>query len=262
MPEPALALRSCGRELPVQARHDQARDGEDDDQNQRYPHLLEAATYRNRLHSSTFRRSAGRVRPRPPTRRCRAIPDVTNPSRRRRVGIRDEPAQDRVGDARGQPQRGLAPRAATWPTASPTVARRRRSCDRRGASEPGSVMPMRAARPSSGSAILVTRSWRSSRCTSWVIDGWLTPSRAASEVSRIGPSRQTLFIAKAADALRSVRSVRNRAVRSIAWSRSSPTHSLASPSIGHSVTTYIYHAHYVAAIEAALRRPRAGGLDG
>ena len=68
---------------------------------------------------------------------------------------------------------------------------------------PFPVMPMRAARPSSGSASLVTRPRRSSLWISWVIDGWLTPSFAASAVGRVGPSRHTLFNANAADALKS-----------------------------------------------------------
>ena len=89
-------------------------------------------------------------------------------------------------------------------------------------------MPIRQARPSSGSASRVTSPARSSRWTNWVIDGWLTPSLAASVVSRTGPSRHTRFIVNAADALRSARSLRNRIVRSIAWSRASPTHSLTS----------------------------------
>ena len=79
--------------------------------------------------------------------------------------------------------------------------------------------------------------------------GLLMPSRAATEVSRIGPSRQTRLMANAADALRSVRFVRHRAMMSRVWSDSSPTQSLASASIGHSVTAYQYHARHVAALE-------------
>ena len=51
--------------------------------------------------------------------------------------------------------------------------------------------------------------------TNWVIEGWLTPSLVASVVSH-GPSRHILFMANAADALKSARSDRNRTDKSIA----------------------------------------------
>ncbi len=88
--------------------------------------------------------------------------------------------------------------STTRPNATARTALRGSGCEQRSQPLPALAAPLveqcpsglgdvdQGARPSSGSGSLVTSPARSSRWMSWVIEGWLIPSRAARAVSLIG----------------------------------------------------------------------------
>src|SRR6266536_6430989 len=88
-----------------------------------------------------------------------------------------------AGSAAMIADRSSGDRAASSPASfSPRAARRWRSSSR-----PADAIATSTTRPSDGSVCRSTRCSRSRRATSWVIAGWVTPSRTARSDSRWGP---------------------------------------------------------------------------